>query len=96
MHDYDTIRNALMIFSTQTDLSHEAAERALQQCLQHPAWKQRLQEELESLLADPRPPWLDLISNDAYEVDEPEDAEDARAMVLELLWAAAFPGRTIP
>lgn len=96
MHKYATIKNALSIFSIQTGLGDDAARMALIQSLARPEWRHALRQELEQILIEEAPPWIELVVNADYELDEPEDEQAARAIVLRHLWDDAFPERPRP
>lgn len=93
---YPTIRSAMLIFGIEVGLGNDEAGAAVLQNLQNQDWRDSLEAELEALLIDPTPPWRELIENEEYEVDEPEDANQARAILLDLLWPLVFPGRPLP
>lgn len=90
MNSYPKVRKALEMFSIQLGLDLESAREMLRRSLENPIWKEQLERELLSLVEDAKAPWIELLINQAYEVEEPDTQEDAKEIVLEILWEEVF------
>lgn len=84
------------LFSVQIGLEDDAAKGVLARSLKPAGQRELLQNELRRLLDDKAAPWVDLVANSEYELDEPEDAEEARSIILDALWDTVFPGEPRP
>jgi len=93
---YKHVRHALSTFCIQDGFSREFADEIVEESLRNVRNRRRLQQEMIELLADPEVSWTELLVNDEYEVEEPNDEADAREIVLELLWPSVFPDRPLP
>ena len=97
MPEYPKLRNILgAVFSIDTGLSDTAQTAMLQRSLQNPEWRAAFQQELHSAAADPQTSWLELLSNDKYEVTDAESELEAREIAMSLLWQTTFTDQPIP
>ncbi len=97
MHEYPKLRNILgAVFSVETGLSDTAQEAMLQRSLLNSEWRAAFQQELYSAASDPQTSWLELLSNDEYEVTDADSEMEAREIAMSLLWQTTFPDQSIP
>lgn len=88
---FPTLERALAHYDTSLAFSNEAADSFVQRMLSEPGVRARAKAELSQALNDGSTPWPELLTNDRYEVDDRMPAEDAKKLVLDLLWDAIYP-----
>jgi hypothetical protein len=97
MIDYPKIRNILSaVFSISTGLSDDAQSAMLRRSLSNPEWRTSFQKELQAAATNPQTSWVELLSNEKYEVVDADSEEEARAIAMSLLWSTTFPDDPIP
>lgn len=97
MPEYLKLRNILgAVFSVDTGLSGAAQAAMLQRSLLNSEWRTAFQQELFSAASDPQTSWLELLSNDKYEVTDADSEIEARNIAMSLLWRTTFPDQSIP
>ncbi len=84
------------MFSIDTGLSEAAQTAMFQRLLQNPEWCAAFQQELYAAAADPQTSWLELLSNDKYEVTDADSEPEARGIAMSLVWQTTFSGQPIP
>ena len=96
METFPRIRGALDCYSVQLGLERPAADALLRRQMAVETWRVEFLLELRRIQEYGAVDWMDLVANDSYEVDDPENEAEARKIVLGLLWPVAFPDEPVP
>jgi hypothetical protein len=97
MSDYPKLQSILgAAFSVSTGLSDDAQRQMLERSLQNTEWRAAFQKELLTAMTDRQTSWMDLLSNDKYEVCDADSEAEARNIAISLLWEPTFPTQSVP
>lgn len=83
MRAVSRVREVLLLFSVNVGLDDAVAQGYLERMLSIPGRREEIRRELTDL-EESGGPWIDLLANEDYDVDDPESEEEARAIVLDI------------
>jgi len=81
------------IFNSEDGLSEDVATRMYVRAVASEGSEDALKSELRMAFSDANLSWLELLSNDEFEVYCAEDEQDARQHAERILWLPIFGGR---
>lgn len=97
MPEYPRVREILgAIFSIDTGLSDASQSAMFRRSLQNPEWRAAFSKELLAAASDPHTSWIDMLSNEQYEVIDICSEKEARDFAMSLLWRSTFPDKPVP
>ncbi len=97
MSTHQRIRKILgAAFSADVGLSNAAQREILLRALDNHDWRVAFQNELLEAFSSAETSWIELLSNDEYEVIDSESEDEARTIAASMLWEPTFPGEHLP